>query len=178
MLSRREGVLHQIQKLTDPDYSLLGTTDLSSEYNLSWSTSHSHAHSQHSALHHHHSSTGAGTPGAGGGITPPPPHPGRSWTIPGSSFANIFPEHLRTRRSAGSSHTAAASPSTESAADAAIDLAAGHDLTDSGGGSRDSPDASPAAATAGSTVQQSSSTPMRLSDMLKRKRNNSRKSSR
>jgi len=172
---RREGVLHQIQKLTDPDYSLLGTTDLSSEYNLSWSTSHSHAHSQHSALHHHHSST----PGAGG-VTPPPPHPGRSWTIPGSSFANIFPEHLRTRRSAGgSSGHSAASPSTESAADAAIDLAAGHDLTDSGGGSRDSPDASPAAAAAaGSTVQQSSSTPMRLSDMLKRKRNNSRKSSR
>ena len=31
---RREGVLHQIEKLTDPDYSL--TSDVS-EYNLSWS---------------------------------------------------------------------------------------------------------------------------------------------
>ncbi len=134
--------------------------------------SHSHAHSQHAALHHHSTTGGGSTPGGAGGVTPPPPHPGRSWTIPGSSFANIFPEHLRTRRSAGNT----ASPSAESAAvDAAIDLA-GHDLTDSvGGGSRDSPDASPAA---GSTVQQSSSTPMRLSDMLKRKRNNSRKSSR
>ena len=132
--------------------------------------SHSHAHSQHAALHHHSTTGGGSTPGAGG-VTPPPPHPGRSWTIPGSSFANIFPEHLRTRRSAGNT----ASPSTDSAAvDAAIDLA-GHDLTDSVGSSRDSPDASPAA---GSTVQQSSSTPMRLSDMLKRKRNNSRKSSR
>ena len=31
---RREGVLHQIQKLTDPDYTL-GSD--SSEYNMSWS---------------------------------------------------------------------------------------------------------------------------------------------
>ena len=31
------------------------------------------------------------------GSSTPPPHPGRSWTIAGSSFANIFPEHLRTR---------------------------------------------------------------------------------
>ena len=34
VLRRREGVLHQIEKLTDPDYSL--TSDVS-EYNLSWS---------------------------------------------------------------------------------------------------------------------------------------------
>jgi len=102
---RREGVLHQIQKLTDPDYSL-GTD--TSEYNMSWSQ-------------------GSGTP---------PPHPGRSWTIAGSSFANIFPEHLRNRSREESS--------------------------------RESPDSTPATA----------ATPMRLSDMLKRKRNASRKSSR
>jgi E3 ubiquitin-protein ligase TRIP12 len=102
---RREGVLHQIQKLTDPEYSL--GPDIS-EYNLSWSQ----------------------------GSSTPPPHPGRSWTIAGSSFANIFPEHLRTR-------------SREE-------------------GSRESPDSTP----------QTTTTPMRLSDMLKRKRTGSRKSSR
>jgi E3 ubiquitin-protein ligase TRIP12 len=165
---RREGVLHQIQKLTDPDYSLLGS-DMS-DYNLSWG-GHSHHHSHHAGA---------------GGTTPPPPAPGRSWTLPGSSFANIFPEHLRTRRSGGSSSSAA-----EPAADAAIDLGSSgdtrssRDLTDSllvaTGSTRDSPEASPAAssaATGSATVQQSSSTPMRLSDMLKRKRNTSRKSSR
>jgi len=104
---RREGVLHQIEKLTDPDYSL--TSDVS-EYNLSWSQQ------------------SGGTP----------QHPGRSWTIAGSSFANIFPDHLRTRSRDESS--------------------------------RESPEAS---------SNQSTSTPMRLSDMLKRKRNaSSRKSAR
>ncbi|XP_023345840.1 E3 ubiquitin-protein ligase TRIP12 [Eurytemora carolleeae] len=102
---RREGVLHQIQKLTDPEYSL--GPDIS-EYNLSWSQ----------------------------GSSTPPPHPGRSWTIAGSSFANIFPEHLRTR-------------SREE-------------------GSRESPDSTP----------QTTSNPLKLSDMLKRKRTGSRKSSR
>jgi len=102
---RREGVLHQIQKLTDPDYSL--GTDIS-EYNLSWSQ----------------------------GSATPPPHPGRSWTIAGSSFANILPEHLRNRSRDESS--------------------------------KESPDSTP-----------QSGTPMRLPDMLKRKRNASqRKSSR
>ena len=61
---RREGVLHQIQKLTDPDYSLL-SADVS-DYNLSWG---------------HHVTPGGG--GAGGNNTPPPPTPGCSWTMPG-----------------------------------------------------------------------------------------------
>ena len=60
---------------------------------------------------------------------------GRSWTIAGSSFANMFPEHLRHRSN------------------------------------RDTPDTG-----AGAGGQEQSH--MRLSDMLKRKRVSSRKSSR
>ena len=72
-------------------------------------------------------------------------HPGRSWSIAGSSFANMFPEHLRQR---GAREAAAASPEV------------------SPGSSREAPE----------TSQHS---PMRLSDMLKRKRGASgRKSSR
>ena len=114
---RREGVLHQVQKLTDPDYTFSGG-DLSNQesLNMSWSTS----------------------PGSAA-------HPGRSWSIAGSSFANMFPEHLRQR---GAREAAAASPEV------------------SPGSSREAPE----------TSQHS---PMRLSDMLKRKRGASgRKSSR
>ena len=114
---RREGVLHQVQKLTDPDYTFSGN-DLSSHDNLnmSWSTSSGSAQ-----------------------------HPGRSWSIAGSSFANMFPEHLRQR---GAREAAAASPEVTP------------------GSSREAPE----------TSQHS---PMRLSDMLKRKRGASgRKSSR
>merc|ERR1719334_2238295 len=65
---RREGVLHQVQKLTDPDYSISGNEGvLEGSLNMSWSGNSS------------------------GSV------PGRSWTIAGSSFANMFPEHLRQR---------------------------------------------------------------------------------
>ena len=115
---RREGVLHQVQKLTDPDYSFSGTEGPGGEQglNMSWSSS-------------------------------PPQHQGRSWTIAGSSFANMFPEHLRQRgaRDATQASSPDASPGT----------------------SREAPEAS------------SPNSPMRLSDMLKRKRGASgRKSSR
>eukprot|EP00092_Neocalanus_flemingeri_P014477 GFUD01015622.1.p1 GENE.GFUD01015622.1~~GFUD01015622.1.p1 ORF type:complete len:1754 (-),score=538.42 GFUD01015622.1:509-5770(-) len=103
---RREGVLHQVQKLTDPDYSISGNESvLEGSLNMSWAGNNS------------------------GSV------PGRSWTIAGSSFANMFPEHLRQRS------------------------------REEGGSSRESPDSTP-------------HPPMRLSDMLKRKRVSSRKSSR
>ena len=107
---RREGVLHQVQKLTDPDYSINSNeSSLDSSLNMSWSHSSpsSHQHSGH----------------------------GRSWTIAGSSFANMFPENLRQRSSRESDPV--------------------------GAGSQETPHHN-----------------MRLSDMLKRKRVSSRKSSR
>merc|ERR1719186_823686 len=68
---RREGVLHQVQKLTDPDYSFSGPSDSGMEgsLNMSWNQ----------------------------GANTPPMQQGRSGTIAGSSFANMFPEHLRHR---------------------------------------------------------------------------------
>ena len=108
---RREGVLHQVQKLTDPDYSFSGANDTGMEnsLNMSWSQ----------------------------GSNTPPVQPGRSWTIAGSSFANMFPEHMRHRNS----------------------------RDEVASSSRESPDSTP-------------HPPMRLSDMLKRKRVSSRKSTR
>ena len=58
---RREGVLHQVQKLTDPDYNISLADSSDSSLNMSWSSS-----SQR-------------------------PHTSRSWTISGSSFVNMFP---------------------------------------------------------------------------------------
>merc|ERR1719336_2931108 len=74
---RREGVLHQVQKLTDPDYSISLADSSDSSLNMSWSS------------------------------TNPRPHTSRSWTIAGSSFVNMFPEHLRqrSREEGGSSET-------------------------------------------------------------------------
>ena len=71
---RRKGVLHQVQKLTDPDYSISANeTSLDSSLNISWS----------------HSS-------------PQPQGHNRSWTIAGLSSANLFPENLRQRSSMAS----------------------------------------------------------------------------
>ena len=58
---RREGVLHQVQKLTDPDYNISLADSSDSSLNMSWSS------------------------------TNPRPHTSRSWTIAGSSFVNMFP---------------------------------------------------------------------------------------
>jgi len=110
---RREGVLHQVQKLTDPDYSFSGPSDsgMESSLNMSWNQ----------------------------GANTPPMQQGRSWTIAGSSFANMFPEHLRHRSA--------------------------RDDPGKAGSSRESPDSTP-------------QPPMRLSDMLKRKRVPSKKATR
>ena len=58
---RREGVLHQVQKLTDPDYNISLADSSDSSLNMSWSSNN------------------------------PRPHTSRSWTIAGSSFVNMFP---------------------------------------------------------------------------------------
>ena len=58
---RREGVLHQVQKLTDPDYNISLADSSDSSLNMSWSSSGQR------------------------------PHTSRSWTISGSSFVNMFP---------------------------------------------------------------------------------------
>ena len=58
---RREGVLHQVQKLTDPDYSISLADSSDSSLNMSWSSNN------------------------------PTTHTSRSWTIAGSSFVNMFP---------------------------------------------------------------------------------------
>merc|ERR1719509_511693 len=106
-------VLHQVQKLTDPDYSFSGPSDsgMESSLNMSWNQ----------------------------GANTPPMQQGRSWTIAGSSFASMFPEHLRHRSA--------------------------RDDPGKAGSSRESPDSTP-------------QPPMRLSDMLKRKRVPSKKATR
>ena len=88
---RREGVLHQVQKLMDPDNPIC-----TSQYNesplasasMGWGghgghgagtpLSHHHYHQHHPHHHHQH---GHGS--------------GRTWTVSGSSLANMFPEQLR-----------------------------------------------------------------------------------
>ena len=101
--------MHQVQKLTDPDYSISGSEiSLDGSLNMSWSHTSPASHG---------------------------PRHGRSWTIAGPSFANMFPENLRQRTSR----------------------------------EQDSSQAS---------GQETPQHNMRLSDMLKRKRVSSRKSSR
>ena len=63
---RREGVLHQVQKLTDPDYNISLADSSDSSLNMSWSSSNQR------------------------------PHTSRSWTIAGSSFVNMFPGEYKT----------------------------------------------------------------------------------
>ena len=114
---RREGVLHQVQKLTDPDNPIC-LNQFNESPLCSWST-----------------------PQTSSNVQMPS---GRSWTVAGTSLANMFPEQLRVPKR------------------------------------RDNEDE----AGAGSTPTSGGSTataPLRLSDMLKRKRvskrstNNSRK---
>lgn len=121
---RREGVLHQVQKLTDPDNPIC-LNQFSESPLSSWST-----------------------PQPTSNVTNLTS--GRSWTVAGTSLANMFPEQLRVakRRDADNNTTNA-----------------NHDLdTPTSSHSHSSPTA-----------------PLRLSDMLKRKRvskrstNNSRK---
>ncbi len=127
---RREGVLHQVQKLTDPDNPIC-LNQFSESPLASWSTPQPSGQGQGSG--HHLPS-------------------GRSWTVAGTSLANMFPEQLRVAKRREN---------------------ADHDHHDGGGGASGS--------SATPTSSQTANTPMRLSDMLKRKRvskrstNNSRK---
>ena len=61
---RREGVLHQVQKLTDPDYSFSGANDsgMENSLNMSWNQ----------------------------GANTPPVQPGRSWTIAGRKNISLL----------------------------------------------------------------------------------------
>ena len=153
---RREGVLHQVQKLTDPDnpisVSSYNESPLSS--NTVWSNSSAvpatanYSYASHSAMSGLQASSGGG-------------HSGRTWTVAGSSFANMFPEQLRAskRREESSS----ASPDTSGVV---------------------SQNPVPTSSIQNSTTSSIASTshnaapPLRLSDMLKRKRVSRRSSGR
>lgn len=75
---RREGVLHQVQKLTDPDNPIcISSYNESPLSSMGWSSAST-------------SVIQGGAPGLGGG-----PPSGRSWTVTGSSFASMFPDQLR-----------------------------------------------------------------------------------
>ena len=71
LFSRREGVLHQVQKLTDPDNPIC-LNQFSESPLSSWSTP--------QALPSNHLASG------------------RSWTVAGTSLANMFPEQLRVAK--------------------------------------------------------------------------------
>eukprot|EP00095_Tigriopus_kingsejongensis_P008879 maker-scaffold15_size728074-snap-gene-6.27 protein:Tk08879 transcript:maker-scaffold15_size728074-snap-gene-6.27-mRNA-1 annotation:"e3 ubiquitin-protein ligase trip12 isoform x2" len=74
---RREGVLHQVQKLTDPDNPIcISTYNESPLSNMGWSSS---------------SASVIQGPSAPLGTGPS----GRSWTVTGSSFASMLPDQLR-----------------------------------------------------------------------------------
>ncbi len=160
---RREGVLHQVQKLTDPDNPICVN-----QYNESplaaqaggWGAGSHPGGGSYSPLssgyhHGHHYAGHSGTSGGGG----------RTWTVSGSSLANMFPEQLRVpkRRDAahasGSSSGASASVGGSSAVDGASGGGAPMDSSSGGGGA-------------------SQQAPLRLSDMLKRKRVSKRPSNR
>jgi E3 ubiquitin-protein ligase TRIP12 len=152
---RREGVLHQVQKLTDPDnpicLSQYNESPLSASASANWGT-----HGGGSPLSHHHHGGHSGLPGGGG----------RTWTVSGSSLANMFPDQLRVpkrRDAAQASPAAAASASGATASSLAI----------AGPSS-----ASATSATLLEPLEGSGQAPLRLSDMLKRKRVSKRPSNR
>ena len=146
---RREGVLHQVQKLTDPDNPIsvcqYSESPLAAVSSSGWSL------------------------GRSVGATPYPEQPtGRTWTVASSSFANMFSDQLRReskRREESSSSTSDANTTAGSSSGA------------SGGASAS---AAMQAAAAAAVVSGGSSTsgaqPLRLSDMLKRKRVSKRSS--
>ncbi len=162
---RREGVLHQVQKLTDPDHPICmasahyGESPMalaaasSSAASLSWSTAAGAAAHGGNPLNAH---GGVGTSG-------------RSWTVAGTSLANMFPDQLRVtkRRDESSSSPDAAAASSSSGS------GAGGSSSSSGGGAS-AAGASGGTSSSAATAQAS----MRLSDMLKRKRVSKRTSAR
>ena len=154
---RREGVLHQVQKLTDPDNPI--SISSYNESPLSSNSGWSHSASLTTSTNYSYSSshpTMSGIPASSGGG-----HSGRTWTVAGSSFTSMFPDQLRVskRREESSS----ASPDTS--------------------GNPTQPTAPPSSiqnATTSSSASNSHTTapPLRLSDMLKRKRVSRRSSGR
>ncbi len=112
---RREGVLHEVQKLTDPDNPICVTQFSESPLGATWSAS---------------------SPGASAAVGAS----GRSWTVAGSSLANMFPDQLRVPKRRDN-----------------------HGVNNESSSSADT--SSPQA-------------PLRLSDMLKRKRVSKRSSNR
>ena len=154
---RREGVLHQIQKLTDPDnpisvssYNespLSSSTAWSTSSALTTATNYSYS-SAHSAMSGLQTSTGGS-------------HGGRTWTVAGSSFTSMFPDQLRVSKRREESSTT--SPDT-------VGLAVQHSAPPS---SIQNSSASTSASSGHTTAP-----PLRLSDMLKRKRVSRRSSGR
>jgi E3 ubiquitin-protein ligase TRIP12 len=89
---RREGVLHQVQKLTDPDNPICVTQTYESPL-CGWT-------GQSAAAAHHQLSLSAGavagaaaSTSSGSGATG-----GRSWTVAGSSLSHMFPDQLRVHK--------------------------------------------------------------------------------
>ncbi len=147
---RREGVLHQVQKLTDPDHPICLAQYSESPVMMSAAAASSAVHVGSITW-----STAAAHGGTGG----------RSWTVAGTSLANMFPDQLSRvakRRDESSSSPDTAGGSSSSSSGAAAAAAATSSSAAAGTG----------AATA--TAQ----APMRLSDMLKRKRVSKRTSGR
>ena len=152
---RREGVLHQVQKLTDPDNPI--SVSSYNESPLTSSSAWSTATSLTTATNYSYSSSHPPIPGmqtsSGGG------HSGRTWTVAGSSFTNMFPDQLRvSKRREESSST---SPDTSGVTtQASVPLSSIQSLTTA------------------SNSSSHSAAPLRLSDMLKRKRVSRRSSGR
>lgn len=92
---RREGVLHQVQKLTDPDNPIC--VGQFSESPLASSAS---APSASGWVNSAGQPLPAGAAGGGGAS-------GRSWTVTGSSFANMFPDQLRVAKRRETAHAGA-----------------------------------------------------------------------
>jgi len=146
---RREGVLHQVQRLIDPDNPICvahfsesptASAGMAGSASVSWQSAAAMAGS---------TSSSAGPSG-------------RSWTVAGSSLANMFPEQLRVPKRRDES-----SPDGSTGAMAASAVPEGEASAAASG--------SAAASVASSSGQ---GQPMRLSDMLKRKRVSKRTSGR
>ena len=153
---RREGVLHQVQKLTDPDnpISVSSYNESPLASSSAWSTSASlTTATNYSYSSSHPSMPGVQAPSVGG-------HSGRTWTVAGSSFTNMFPDQLRvSKRREESSST---SPDTSGATTQPnVPLSSIQSAT-----------------TASNSSSHSNAAPLRLSDMLKRKRVSRRSSGR
>lgn len=154
---RREGVLHQVQKLTDPDnpISVSSYNESPLSNSSAWSGSSALTTATNYSYSSSHPAMAAVQTTSGGG------HSGRTWTVAGTSFTSMFPEQLRvSKRREESSST---SPDTGG-------MIAQHSAP---------PASNPnLAVSSGASNSHSAAPPLRLSDMLKRKRVSRRSSGR